>query len=270
MSASLPSPAPVVESLLIGGAKVVTSQNLEVRNPARPTEVVGTISRATPAHVDQAVAAAKAAQPSWASLRFAERAEALERALSRLEEDVDTRARLFVRENGKPLAQARAELISVPRRQRTALGFAEQLDAARELLASNGRTFVFGRPYGVVASIVPWNSPDVLAFTQVVAALLAGNAVVLKPPESCPLTLTNSASRFARELPPGIVNVVTGLPSEIGDALTTHPDIRKIGFTGSIPSGSRIMANAAGSRAFASLAPETMAAFAPELVRICW
>jgi acyl-CoA reductase-like NAD-dependent aldehyde dehydrogenase len=131
----------------------------------------------------------------------------------------------------------------VPKRQQMALAYAPQ----RTYTAANGRTFVLSCPYGVVVSIVPWNSPDVLAFTQIVAALLAGNCVVLKPPESCPLTLTQSARMFAAELPPGAINVVTSLPSEIGDALTTHPDVRKIGFTGSIPSARHIMSNAAQS-----------------------
>ena len=235
------------EGHIIGGRRVDSSDTLEVRNPARPSEVVGTIARGTPAEVDQAVAAAHAAQPAWANLTFSQRAEALERGLSYLEGDLGARARIFVRENGKPLAQAEAELASVPRRQRTALGFAGQLDAGRQLDAPNGRTLVIGRPYGVVASIVPWNSPDILAFTQIVAALLAGNGVVLKPPETCPLTLIDSIRRFSQGLPPGLINVVTGLPAEIGDALTTHPGVGKIGFTGSIPSARRIMSNAAQS-----------------------
>ena len=150
-----------------------------------------------------------------------------------------------MRENGKPLAEARGELMSVPKRQQMALGYAAELDAGRSLTAPHGRTFVFNRPYGVVVSIVPWNSPVSLAFTQVVAALLAGNCVVLKPPETCPLALIRSVMMFAEALPPGAINVVTGLPSEIGDALTTHPDVGKIGFTGSIPSARHIMANAA-------------------------
>jgi acyl-CoA reductase-like NAD-dependent aldehyde dehydrogenase len=247
MQPSSRAPTPIAEGLLIGGRRVDAPQTLEVRNPARPTEVVGTIVRGTPAHVEQAVAAAKAAQPAWAAATVTQRAEALERALARLEEDVDQRAAVFVRENGKPFAQAKGELQAVPRRQRTALTFAAQLDAERRLQAPNGKSLVLGRPYGVVVSIVPWNSPDVLAFTQFVAALLAGNGVVLKPPETCPLTLIESVRRFSRELPPGIINVVTGLPGEIGDALTTHADVGKIGFTGSIPSATHIMANAAKS-----------------------
>ena len=239
--------APITEFLLIGGKRVDGTSRIEVHNPARPDELVGTIVRGTPDHVDQAVAAAKAAQPAWATLSFTQRAFVLRKALSRLEADIDRRAAVFVRENGKPLAQARGELLSVPKRQQTALDYAPQFDAERRYAAANGRTFVFSRPYGVVVSIVPWNSPDVLAFTQIVAALLAGNCVVLKPPESCPLTLIHSVRLFAEELPAGAINVVTGLPAEIGDALTTHPDVGKIGFTGSIPSARHIMANAAQS-----------------------
>src|SRR5262249_50404089 len=169
----------------------------------------------------------------------------LAKAVARLEQDIDQRAAVFVRENGKPVAEARGELLSVPKRQQMALAYAAELDAGRALNAQNGRTFVVNRPYGVVVSIVPWNSPVSLAFTQIVAALLAGNSVVLKPPETCPLALIRSVALFAEDLPPGVINVVTGMPNEIGDTLTTHPDVGKIGFTGSIPSARHIMANAA-------------------------
>jgi acyl-CoA reductase-like NAD-dependent aldehyde dehydrogenase len=237
--------APIHEPMLIAGKRVDGPVRIEVRNPARPDDLVGTIVRGSAEHVDQAVAAAKAAQPSWAARTFVERADLLAAALARLETDIERRAAAFVRENGKPLAEARGELISVPKRQQMALAYAGELDAGRILKAPLGRTFVADRPYGVVVSIVPWNSPVVLAFTQIVAALLAGNCVVLKPPETCPLALIGSVAMFAQALPPGTINVVTGLPEEIGDALTTHPDVGKIGFTGSIPSARHIMANAA-------------------------
>lgn len=247
MSVHRNSEAPINELLLIGGQEIDGCDRIDVRNPARPEELVGTVVRGTPDHVDQAVATAKAAQPAWGALSFTQRADVLRKGLSRLERDIEPRAAVFVRENGKPLAQARGELLGVPKRQQLALEYAPQLDAERTYSAANGRTFVYNRPYGVVVSIVPWNSPDVLAFTQIVAALLAGNCVVLKPPESCPLTLVRSVRWFAQELPPGVINVVTGLPGEIGDALTTHPDVGKIGFTGSIPSARHIMSNAAQS-----------------------
>ena len=181
---------PIHEPMLIAGKRVEGPIRIEVRNPARPDEVVGTIVRGTPDHVEEAVAAAKCAQPAWAARSFTERAAILAVALDRLEGDIERRAAVFVRENGKPLAEARGELVGVPKRQRMALAFSPELEAGRNLAAPNGRSFVVNRPYGVVVSIVPWNSPVSLAFTQVVAALLAGNCVVLKPPETCPLALS--------------------------------------------------------------------------------
>src|SRR6516165_8522937 len=237
--------APIHEPMLIAGKRVDGVARVDVRNPARPDELVGTIVRGTPEHVDAAVAAAKAAQPAWARMTFTARAQIIAAGIAKLESDIDRRAAVFVRENGKPLAEARGELVSVPKRQQMALAHAAELDAGRILAAPHGRTFIVNRPYGVVVSIVPWNSPVVLAFTQIVAALLAGNCVVLKPPETCPLALIRSVIMFAEALPPGMINIVTGLPAEIGDALTTHPDVGKIGFTGSIPSARHIMANAA-------------------------
>jgi acyl-CoA reductase-like NAD-dependent aldehyde dehydrogenase len=236
---------PIHEPMLIDGRRIDGQARIEIRNPARPDELVGTIVRGTPHDVAAAVAAAKSAQPAWAAKSFTERAAILATGLDRLEADIDARAAVFVRENGKPMAEARGELAGVPTRQRMALGYAPELEAGRALAAPSGRSFVVGRPFGVVVSIVPWNSPVSLAFTQIVAALLAGNCVVLKPPETCPLALIRSVIMFAETLPPGTVNIVTGLPAEIGDALTTHPDVGKIGFTGSIPSARHIMANAA-------------------------
>lgn len=238
---------PIHEKMVIAGERVDGPQRIEVRNPARPDELVGTIVRGTVEHVDRAVAAAKRAQPEWATHSFTKRAAILQQAIEKLASNVDDRAALFVRENGKTLAEAKGEVMSIVPRQKMALGFAAQLDEGKSLTAARGRTLVGYRPYGVVVSIVPWNAPISLAFTQVVAALLAGNAVVLKPPESCPLALIRSVIMFADELPPGIVNIVTGLPAEIGDALTTHADVGKIGFTGSIPAARHIMANAAQS-----------------------
>jgi acyl-CoA reductase-like NAD-dependent aldehyde dehydrogenase len=96
-----------------------------------------------------------------------------------------------------------------------------------------------------VVSIVPWNAPVPLGFMQIIPALLAGNAVIVKPPETCPLALTRCVEMIADLFPPGVLGLVTGLPAEIGDRLTGHPDVAKIAFTGSIPSARHIMANAA-------------------------
>ncbi len=235
---------PVTASMLIGGERVDGALRIEVRNPARPGEVVGSVVRGTPEHVDRAVAAAKSAQPAWAARTFTERASVLARALDRAGDDVPTRAGLFVRENGKTLAEARGELGDMPTRARLTLELAAELEASREMPAPFGRTFIRPIPYGVVLSIAPWNAPVSLACMQIIPALLAGNVVVVKPPESCPLALIATIELMAAVLPPGVLNTVTGLAGEIGDALTRHPDIDKICFTGSIPSARGILANA--------------------------
>ncbi len=162
-----------------------------------------------------------------------------------LARDIDERAVLYVRENGKTIAEARAELAGVPARQRLTLELAAELDERHEVESPNGRSFVGFLPFGVVVSIVPWNAPVSLAFLQIIPALLAGNTVVVKPPETCPLSLIRAIEMIAPLLPPGIINVVTGMPGEIGDTLTTHPDVKKVAFTGSVPSARKIMANAA-------------------------
>lgn len=239
------SEACVDETMFIDGERVEGSARLEVRNPARPGDLVGTIVRGTSKDIDNAVTAAKRAQRAWAELSFAQRAEILAQALARAEAQVEACTTLFVRENGKPLKEARGEIIASFKRQNLALSYAAELDAGRSLGAPNGRSMVLNRPYGVVVSIVPWNSPIILGFTQIVAALLAGNCVVLKPPESCPLALIHLARTLAEGLPRGALNIVTGLPGEIGDTLTSHRDVSKIGFTGSIPAARHIMSTAA-------------------------
>jgi acyl-CoA reductase-like NAD-dependent aldehyde dehydrogenase len=236
---------PVTADMLIGGKWIGSNLRIEVFNPARPDELVGTIARGTPDDVGRAVAAAKTAQPGWAAMTYAARAEVLSRVLDRLVDDMEERAVLFVRENGKTLPEARGELAGMTARQRLTLELAPELDRMRELAAPNGRSFVGYLPFGVVVSIVPWNTPVGLACLQIIPALLAGNAIVLKPPETCPLSLIRAVEMIAPLLPPGLINIVTGMPGEIGDALTTHPDVGKVAFTGSVPSARKIMANAA-------------------------
>jgi acyl-CoA reductase-like NAD-dependent aldehyde dehydrogenase len=228
----------------INGFPVNLEDRIEVVNPARPSEIVGSIPRGSIAEINLAVQAAKVAQPDWAKKSFHERASVLSNVLDRLETDIDDRITLFVRENGKTVQEARAEIRGVPVRQRLTLALADELDRERLYDAPNGRTWRCDLPYGVVVSIVPWNSPISLGFSQIISALLAGNAVVIKPPETCPLALMRSIALVLDLLPAGILNVVTGLPADIGDALTKHPNVAKIGFTGSIASARHIMVNA--------------------------
>jgi acyl-CoA reductase-like NAD-dependent aldehyde dehydrogenase len=248
MSLDILASAPPREAgMLIGGDRVSVGRRIQVHNPAHPDEVVGSVIRGTPEHMREAIEAAKAAQQPWARQSFRQRAQALSRMLDGLDLAHEERAVLFVRENGKPLADATAELVAAVAQSRQTLALAEILDQQHELPAQAGRTLVRHLPYGVVVAIVPWNSPVVLAALQIVPALLAGNSVVLKVPESCPLVLTWTAEQMAERLPPGLLNIVSGLPEEIGEALTGSPDVAKIAFTGSVPSARRILATAAQS-----------------------
>ena len=233
--------------MLINGDRIESNRHIEVRNPARPSEIVGTTACGSVSDVSAAIAAAKAAQVSWSRLSFVERALRLRDALDNFAVNIEQRAKLYARENGRVLSEALGELRSVPIIQKMTLDLAEELDEGRNMRAPLGRTFVNYIPYGVVVSIVPWNAPVTLAFLQVIPALLAGNCVVVKPPETCPLTLIDAVVAIAEKLPPGVVNILAGRAAEIGDILTTHPDVAKIGFTGGIPSARRIMANAAQS-----------------------
>lgn len=236
---------PVHARMLIGGEWTSASQRIEIFNPARPDELVGTIPYGTPADVESAIKAAKLAQPGWAAKSHVERARIIAPLLERLAADVDARTVLYVRENGKTSAEARGEIGGVPARQRLTLDLAAELDQQNEVQSPNGRSYVGYLPFGVVVSIVPWNAPVSLAFLQIVPALLAGNTVVLKPPETCPLSLIRSIEMVAPLLPAGVINVVTGMPADIGDTLTTHPAVDKLAFTGSVQAARKIMANGA-------------------------
>lgn len=231
--------------MLIGGERVDGLRRLDVHNPARPDELVGSIVLGTPQDMDHAVQAAFSAQGAWDRLGFLRRAQLIDQALEQLGTDLEARATLFVRENGKTLAEARRELGDVATRARLTLELTAELEATQRLPSANGFTEVHWRPYGVVVSIVPWNAPVSLASMQIIPALLAGNTVVVKAPETCPLALLQTIGLLARVLPPGVLNAVTGLPSDIGDALTRHPLVGKIGFTGGVKSARTILGNAA-------------------------
>ncbi len=232
-------------NMLIGGRAVGGTRRLPVMNPANPSEEVGTLPLASTEDVCDAVRAAKAAQREWGQKLFSERSSFLSRGLARCGDDLEPKTRLFSRENGKTLAEAQAELSDIPKRAQFTLALAPELDNVRILDAVGGQTMVRPCPFGVVAAIAPWNAPVSLACMQVIPALLCGNSVVVKPPESCPLTLVQTLEAIAAELPSGVLNIVTGLPSEIGDVLTRHPDIGKISFVGGVRSARGILCNAA-------------------------
>jgi succinate-semialdehyde dehydrogenase/glutarate-semialdehyde dehydrogenase len=216
---------------------------LPITNPA-DGQVFTEVGSATAGDVDAAVSSAREAFDGWAALAVSKRGELLAEGAQRVREHLDELVPLLTREQGKTLRDSKIELkravetlehyAGLSKALRG--GFAPHLDPGTDGL-------VLRRPLGVVAAIVPWNFPTTLLCNKLGPALVAGNTVVAKPADTTPLTTLRFVELLG--LPPGVVNVVTGTGPETGEALVTHPDVRKVAFTGSTKTGERIMALAA-------------------------
>jgi acyl-CoA reductase-like NAD-dependent aldehyde dehydrogenase len=228
--------------LLIGGKLVAGDSAMEVINPATE-EIVALCPRASLAQLDAAVAAAKAAFPAWSRTPVETRRRALTSIAEALEANKDEIARTLTLEQGKPLGEAANEVLGAAAFFRYFGG----LELAPPQVLSETETTrieAHRQPLGVVAAIVPWNFPLTLMAFKVPAALLAGNTVVLKPAATTPLSTLLFARLAAPLLPPGVLNVITDA-NDLGGALTAHPDVRKVSFTGSTATGAKVMAGAA-------------------------
>lgn len=232
--------------LTIGGRAVPgAAGSYRVYNPARPAEVVHEAPSASAAQVDEAVAGARRAQPGWAALDFEERLAVVSRSAAAGAAAAEQRdlARLLCREHGKLLAEAAFETAT--------LGFipATFADSAREALAPRqtpeGMSTLARQPLGVVAAILPFNWPASVLAMKAVPALLAGNAVVVKVPPTCPGAVLEIAAAMAEALPPGLLAALNGPGPELGEALVGHPGVDMVSFTGGITTGRAVMATAA-------------------------
>ncbi|MDR7554129.1 MAG: aldehyde dehydrogenase family protein [Armatimonadota bacterium] len=221
-------------------------ERLPVLNPATE-EVVDTVPRGGADAVDDAVTAAAAAQRAWRDLPAARRGEIVAAAARAVAAHLDELARLLTTEQGKPLREARLEVRRFVHTLEHYAGLAKNLRGGYVPALDEGAYgLILKQPLGVVAAIVPWNFPLSLLGNKLGPALVAGNTVVAKPAETTPLTtLRVAAVLHAAGVPPGVVNVVTGLGPEVGRALVVHPGVRKVAFTGSTPVGKEIMAAAA-------------------------
>jgi acyl-CoA reductase-like NAD-dependent aldehyde dehydrogenase len=234
--------------LIINGRRVATDAHFPVLNPATE-EVIAQCPRASEEHLDQAVAAARAAFPAWSARPDSERAELIHAIGAALESHAAELARLLVQEQGKPMGGfaglgAQFEVGgTVAWCHATA-----DLSLPVEVIQDNdeARIEVHRKPLGVVGSITPWNYPLLIAIWHTMPALRSGNTVVIKPSEFTPLTTLRAAEIIDELLPPGVFNIVTG-DGSLGAAITAHPDINKIVFTGSTATGKKIMQGAAGN-----------------------
>ncbi len=234
--------------MLIGGewVEAASGRTLEVENPARRGSAVAAVPRGEAEDVDRACRAAAAAFERWRLTPPRERGLAMLRIADDLEAEVEDLARLIATETGNAIRpQSRPEVRSTIDIFRYFGGVAQELKG--EVVPISEQLLVYHRrePIGVVGGIVPWNSPLQLSALKVAMAVTAGNTLVLKPAEDAPLCVLRLAEICARHLPPGVLNVVTGLGEEAGAALARHPTVRKLSFTGSTEVGRLIMHAAA-------------------------
>jgi acyl-CoA reductase-like NAD-dependent aldehyde dehydrogenase len=230
-------------SLLINGQLVRTSVQLDVINPA-----TGAVFAHCPAagaeQLDAAVAAARAAFPAWRALSFAQRATHIENCATALTAHREPLARLLTQEQGKPLAQSLEE---ISRAATLSVGLTK-IRIEPEVLVDDAERHIelHYLPLGVAGIITPWNAPVNLAAGPLASALYTGNCAIIKPSPFTPLTTLRIGEIFREILPPGVLAVLAG-GDELGALLTAHPGVDKISFTGSVATGKKVMASAAGT-----------------------
>ena len=233
--------------LLINGKWLDGSgDGLDITNPGTE-QSFAEISAATAGEIGQAVEAGQAAfESGWRDMPPGQRAELLHHLARRIRDNVESIAQLETRNVGKPISDARWEAGAGAKVFEYYAGAIGHLCGQTIPVARGGFDFTLRQPMGVIAAITPWNFPFLIACWKVAPALAAGNPVVLKPASLTPLTAL-LLGRLAQEagLPDGVLQVVPGAGSEAGNALATHPLVRKIGFTGSTEVGAKIMKLAA-------------------------
>ena len=222
-------------------------KTMEVVNPATE-EVIATVASADKSDVDEAVQAARAAlNGPWGKMSARERGRLVSKLADRLMEKADEVARLETLHNGKPIFESRQiEIPAAAECLEYYAGWADKIMGETIPVKGNYLTYTLREPLGVVAAIVPWNFPLLLAAWKVAPALACGNVVILKPASQTPLTAI-ALGEIAVEvgLPPGVLNVITGPGSTVGQAIVEHPGIDKIAFTGDTSTGKGIMRAAA-------------------------
>ena len=236
--------------ILINGEQVSakSGEEIPVVNPATEEEF-DSVPRGGADDVNAAVAAAKEAFVEWSKKDPDDRAQLIRAGVAKIQENAKEVAQLLVREQGKPFSEAMGELHHFLHGMNYYADLASKIEGTYATLPSTlGRAYgmVIKKPLGVCAAIVPYNFPLTLMGTKVGPALAAGNTIVVKPANTTPLATLRVAELMQEaDLPPGVLNVVTGPGKEVGEALATHPDVKRVALTGSTQTGRRIMEIAA-------------------------
>lgn len=229
--------------LLIGGKLVAGDMVMDVINPATE-EVLAVCPRGSQAQLDAAVAAAKAAFKGWSRQSMDDRRACINRLADAIEARTTEFARLLTQEQGKPLSESTAEITYTA----AFLRYLASLELKGRIIEDNDvrRVELRRKPLGVIGCIIPWNFPVLIVAFKAPVALLAGNTIVIKPAPTTPLTTLRIGELCAEIFPAGVVNIITD-HNDLGAALTAHPDIAKISFTGSTETGKKVMASAAST-----------------------
>ena len=234
-----------MDSLLIGDTRPPGSTRISVLEPALGAPMAE-VAAASEADVNAAVAAARAAFPQWSARTAGARAEILFRFSDLVRARAEELATLEARNVGKPIGDARWEANHVADTLRYYAGAADKFFGETIPVGKGGLDITLRDPLGVVALIVPWNFPMVIATWKLGPALACGNTVVLKPASLTPLTaLRLGELALEAGLPPGVLNVIPGPGARVGAQLAAHPDVAKIGFTGETATGRSILQTSA-------------------------
>jgi aldehyde dehydrogenase (NAD+) len=226
----------VYDRLYIGGEWVepLSGRMFDSYNPATG-QVWARVAEAGPEDIDRAVKAAKAALSGpWSKLTPGQRGHLLHRLGDLIKENAERLAKIETTDNGKAIRETRgAELANIPEWYYYFAGLADKIEGRLITQSPSMFTYTLREPLGVVGAIIPWNSPLLMAAFKLPPALAAGNTVVLKPAEQTPVTALELAKLIDQAgFPPGVVNVVPGFGETAGVALTRHPGVSKIAFTG--------------------------------------
>jgi len=234
------------DRMLIGGELVASESDAweQSINPANE-EVIGRSPAGTPRDVDRAVAAAEAAWPAWAAKSPYERGETMRAFGERLAARAEEILSVEVADTGNTITPMRGDVRIAVESLNYYGGLAHELKGETLPSTSSNIHMTLREPYGVVARIAPFNHPLMFAVARTAAALAAGNALVVKPPETSPLSAMILAEIVRDALPAGVFNIVTGLGRTVGDAIVRHPGIKRIAFIGSPDTGRAIQRAAA-------------------------
>ncbi|ALE87788.1 aldehyde dehydrogenase [Pseudomonas versuta] len=239
------SPLPIYQSY-IDGAFSAGDSLIEVYNPANG-ELLGAVPQTSLSEVERAITAARTAQKAWARKPANERAGYLHRIAGKVRENAQRLARIITAEQGKVLGLALVEVNFTADYLDYMAEWGRRLEG--EILTSDRpgeNIFVFRKPLGVVAGILPWNFPFFLIARKLAPALITGNTIILKPSEETPINCFEFARLLAEtDLPKGVVNIVCGTGGTVGHALSASPGVDMVNFTGSVATGQRIMVAAA-------------------------